>query len=86
MNQQISKFIESGNKGRSEVLSNTLGTAKEIAALIKFSPKCESIIWEVKDIIDSEIRKDLCDCRKDGLLILCPTRWTEEVLVKNHYY
>ena len=54
MNQQISKFIKSGNKGSSEVLSNTLGTAKEIATLIKCSPKCESIIWGVKDIVDSE--------------------------------
>ena len=44
VNQQISKFIQSGNKGNSEVLSNTLGTAKEIATLIKCSPKCESIV------------------------------------------
>ena len=54
MNQQISKFIESENKGSSELLLNTMGTAKEIATLIECSPKCESITWEVKDNVDGE--------------------------------
>ena len=54
MNRQTSKFIESGNKGSSEVLSNAIGTAKEIATLIECSPKCESITWELKDNVDGE--------------------------------
>ena len=54
MNQQISKFIESGIRGSNEVLSNAMGTAKEIATLNECSPKYESIIWEVKDNVDDE--------------------------------
>ena len=54
MKQLKSKSIESAKKGSSEVLSNTMDTAKEIATLIKYSPKCESIFWEVKDNEESE--------------------------------
>ena len=53
-----------------------MGTAKKIASSIKYSPKCESIFWEVKDNIESEDQEDLNDSRKDGLLSLCLTRWT----------
>ena len=54
VNRQISKFIESGYKGSSEVLSNAMVTAKEIATVMESSPKCESIIQELKDNVDGE--------------------------------
>ena len=76
MNQQISKSIDSGNKGSNEVLLNAMGTAEEIATLIKCSPKCESIIWELKDNVESEDQEDINDSRKDGLLSLCHKIWT----------
>ena len=52
--EKISKFIKSGNKGSSEVLSNAMGTAKEIATFIECSPKFESIIRELKENVDGE--------------------------------
>ena len=76
MNEQILKFNESGNKGSSEVLSNAMGIAKEIATFIECSPNCESIIWEVKDNVESEDQEDLNNSRKDGSLSLCLKRWT----------
>ena len=64
MNQQIVKFIESRSKGSSEVLSNTMGTAKEIATLFKYSPKCESIFWEVIDNVEIEAMPHKMDSKR----------------------
>ena len=75
VNQQISKLIESGNKGSSEVLSDAMGTAKEIVTLTEYFPKCESIFWEVKDNVESEEQEDLNDSRKDGLLSPGPEKF-----------
>ena len=44
VNQQNTKFIESGNKEYSEILSNTVGTAKEIATLIKYSQSVKTYL------------------------------------------
>ena len=75
MNEQTSKFIESGNKGSSEVLLNTIGTAKEIATLIKYSPSVKANFWEVNDNVESEDQEDLNNSRKDGSSIICSERW-----------
>ena len=64
MNQQIVKFIESRSKGSSEVLSNTMGTAKEIATLFEYSPKCESIFWEVIDNVEIEAMPHKMDSKR----------------------
>ena len=59
-----------------ELLSTTMGTAKEIITLTKYSPKRENILGEVKENIENGDEEDVDKCREGGLLKLCPTRWT----------
>lgn len=53
--------------------SNTLDTAKELVVLIKYSPKWEAILGDIKENIEEE------SCSKErvgSILKLCPMRWT----------
>lgn len=50
-----------------KVLTDTMGTAREIVTLIKYSPKRENLLGEIKSNIESDDR---------GITKLCPTRWT----------
>lgn len=53
-------------------LSQTMDIAKEIVTLIKFSPKRECLLKELKDNL--EIEDENVSSR--GIIGLCPTRWT----------
>ncbi|KAK2550816.1 Zinc finger MYM-type protein 1 [Acropora cervicornis] len=52
-----------------KLLLNTMDTAKEIVALIKFSPKRERLLGDIKENLDEE---HAAGC----IITLCPTRWT----------
>ena len=52
-----------------KLLLNTMDTAKEIVALIKFSPKRERLLGDIKENLDDEHAAG-------GIITLCPTRWT----------
>ena len=54
------------------LLSQTMDIAKEIVTLIKFSPKRECLLKELKDNL--EVKDE--DTRPRGIIGLCPTRWT----------
>lgn len=56
-----------------QVPSHTLDTAKELVVLIKYSPKREAILGDIKENIEEE---SCCKERVGGILKLCPTRWT----------
>ena len=47
-----------------------MDTAKEIVFLIKFSPKRENLLWEIKENLEGPESEAI------GILGLCPTRWT----------
>lgn len=49
-----------------QLLSHTMDTAKELVMLIKYSPRRETILGDIKENIEEE----------SGILKLCPTRWT----------
>ena len=53
-----------------KLLSDAMDTAKEIASLIKFSPKRENLLGEVKENLEG------AEYEAKGILGLCPTRWT----------
>ena len=53
-----------------KLLSDTIDTAKEIVFLIKFSPKRENLLWEIKENLEGPESEAI------GILGLCPTRWT----------
>lgn len=59
-----------------KLLSDTLNTAKELVTLIKYSPKRENMLGEVKDNIVEEEDKGFDEKAVGGILKLCPTRWT----------
>ena len=86
MNQQTPKFIDFGNKRSSEALSNTMVTAKEIATLIEYSPKCESIFWEVKDIAESEDLEDLNNNKKRWIIDSMPRKMDSKRFLLRIYY
>ena len=50
--------------------SDTMDTAKEIVSLIKFSPKREHLLGEIKENLEGP------ESEAKGILGLCPTRWT----------
>ena len=52
-----------------KLLLNTMDTAKEIVTLIKFSPKRERLLGDIKENLDEEHAAG-------GIITLCPTRWT----------
>ena len=47
-----------------------MDTAKEIVSLIKFSPKREILLGEIKENLEGP------ESEAKGILGLCPTRWT----------
>ena len=47
-----------------------MDTAKEIVSLIKFSPKRENLLGEIKENLEGP------ESEAKGILGLCPTRWT----------
>ena len=53
-----------------KLLSDTMETAKEIVSLIKFSPKRENLLGEIKENLEGP------ESEAKGILGLCPTRWT----------
>lgn len=55
---------------RIKLLSDTMDTAREIATLIKYSPKRGHLLGEIKQNIEGE------DSTTGGILKVCPTRWT----------
>lgn len=55
-----------------KLISSTLDTAKEIATLIKYSPKREYLLGELKENIAIENEEPMAL----GVLPVCPTRWT----------
>ena len=58
----------------SKILSNTMDTAKEITTLIKYSPKRECSLGQIKENLEQEDESDSAAC--GGIVSLCPTRWT----------
>ncbi|XP_074609646.1 zinc finger MYM-type protein 1-like [Acropora palmata] len=52
-----------------KLLLNTMDTAKDIVTLIKFSPKRECLLGDIKENLDEEHAAG-------GIIALCPTRWT----------
>jgi len=56
-----------------QLLSHTMDTAKELVMLIKYSPKRETILGDIKENIEEE---SCSEERIGGILKLCPTRWT----------
>ena len=55
-----------------QLLSQTMDIAKEIVTLIKFSPKRESLLQQLKENLETE--DEYASSR--GIIGLCPTRWT----------
>ena len=53
-----------------KLLSDTMETAKEIVSVIKFSPKRENLLGEIKENLEGP------ESEAKGILGLCPTRWT----------
>ena len=53
-----------------KLLSHTIDTTKEIVSLIKFSPKRENLLGEIKENLKGP------GSEAKGILGLCPTRWT----------
>ena len=53
-----------------KLLSDTMDTAKEIVSLIKFSPKRENLLGEIKENLEGP------ESEAKGMIGLCPTRWT----------
>ena len=58
------------------LLSDTMDTAKEIVTLIKYSPKTENILGEVKENIEQQDENSDAETSTGGILQLCTTRWT----------
>ena len=52
---------------KSRLFTNTMSTTKEICTLVKFSPKREQFLANIKKDMDIEAK---------GIKVLCPTRWT----------
>ena len=52
-----------------KLLLNTMDTAKEVVTLIKFSPKRERLLGDIKENLDEQPATG-------GVISLCPTRWT----------
>ena len=50
-----------------------MDAAKELVMLIKYSPKRENILGDIKENIEEE---SCSEERIGGILKLCPTRWT----------
>lgn len=53
-----------------KLLSNTMDTAKEVVTLIKFSPKRENLLGEIKENLEQG------ESAAHDIIKLCPTRWT----------
>lgn len=57
-----------------KVLSDTMDTSKELITLIKYSPKRETMLGDLKDNIEGETCDD--EEKVPGIVKFCPTRWT----------
>ena len=55
-----------------KLLLNTMGTAKEVVTLIKFSPKRKRLLGGIEENLDEQPATG-------GVISLCPTRWTVQV-------
>ena len=53
-----------------KLLSNTMDAVKETVTLIKFSPKREKLLGDIKENLEE------ADSAAKGIIGLCPTRWT----------
>ena len=57
-----------------KVLSDTMDTSKELITIIKYSPKRENSLGEVKDNMEGETYSE--ENEIPGIVMFCPTRWT----------
>ena len=57
-----------------KVLSDTMDTSKKLITLIKYSPKRENLLGEVKDNVEGETCSE--EDEIPGIVKFCPTRWT----------
>lgn len=57
-----------------KLLSDTMGTSKEIVTLIKYSPKRENMLGGIKDNLEGETADE--QLSPAGIVKFCPTRWT----------
>lgn len=55
-----------------KLLSQTVDIAKDIVTPIKFSPKWDSLLQQLKGNLGTEDE----DTSSRGIIRLCPTRWT----------
>lgn len=55
-----------------KLLSQTVDIVKDIVTLIKFSPRWESLLQQLKENLETEDE----DTSSRGIIRLCPTRWT----------
>lgn len=55
-----------------KLLSQIVDIAKDIVTLIKFSPKWDSLLQQLKENLGTEDE----DTSSHGIIRLCPTRWT----------
>ena len=60
-----------------KLLLNTMDTAKEVVTLIKFSPKRERLLGDIKENLDEQPTTG-------GVISLCPTRWTVHRIIGNY--
>lgn len=58
----------------SKILSNTMDTAKEIKTLIKYSPKRECSLGQIKENLEQEDESESAAC--GGIVFLCSTKCT----------
>ena len=61
-----------------KILNDVMGTVGEICVLVKFSPKRENMLGEIKSNVDAEIDEEALndDDKVPSLDKLCVTRWT----------
>ena len=65
-----------------KVLSDTMDTSKEVITLIKYSPKRENLLGEIKDNMEGETCSE--EDEIPGIVKFCPTRWTVKATSYKH--
>ena len=75
-------FTASDTVKRSNVMKNTLDTVHEICKLLKFSPKRDALLQQIKQDVQTDV---------PNVRVLCLTRWTVRVdsmkgVIENYIY
>ena len=62
----------------SKMMRDVMGTVTEIISLVKYSPKRENMLGDIKNLIlfESQFTDNPIDAVAPNLNTLCPTRWT----------